>query len=242
MGALRDDNGGGLPSDGNGVPDLPPEWGTVVIPDDLTELDDEARPVQREFRRLARRNRWRRRFGRAPLQTTVADDSPALGLPLLIMAIAIIATLTSLFAIAWPAQSQHATPQASNPPAATATALPDIVLTGADGVTFRLRESLPAVILLVDACRCDDLVLQTAKAVAPTVTVLVVGHTRPTLPAGLPADRKVRAAADSAGALYAAFPTRKTTAILATATGGILATVFPVVSVDGFAQYLPDLR
>jgi hypothetical protein len=240
MGTLRDDNGGGRPPDGGGLPDLPPEWGTVVIPDDPAELDDEARPVQREFRRLARRNRWRRRFGRAPVQISAVDDSPALGLPLLIMAIAIIATLTSLFAIAWPSQS-HRTPQASNPPAATATALPDTVLTGADGATFRLRESLPAVILLVDGCQCDDLISRTAAAVSAGISVLVVGHSLPALPKNLPADRTVRAAADPAGALSTAFPTRGTTAILATSTGGVLAAVSPVVSVDGFAQYLPRL-
>ncbi len=75
MGTLRGDNGGGRPPDGGGLPDLPPEWGTVVIPDDLTELDDEAAVIRRDFRRQARRNRWRRRFGR-PRPTTCATTTP----------------------------------------------------------------------------------------------------------------------------------------------------------------------
>ena len=33
MGTLGDDNGGPSPGSG-GLPDLPPEWGVVIIPDD----------------------------------------------------------------------------------------------------------------------------------------------------------------------------------------------------------------
>src|SRR5437763_13176165 len=110
MGTLRGDNGGERPPDGGGVPDLPPEWGTIVIPDDASALDQEAALVRKEMRRLSRRNRWRRRFGLPALvHGSVDDDTPALGLPLLIMSIAIIATLTSLFAIAWPSRAGQST-------------------------------------------------------------------------------------------------------------------------------------
>src|SRR5436309_3018240 len=99
MGTLGDDNGGPSPS-GGGLPDLPPEWGTVIIPDDPSELAPEIEEVRRELRRLARRNRWRRSLHLPPLTGRPAGDAGSLGLPLLIMAIAIIATLTSLFALA----------------------------------------------------------------------------------------------------------------------------------------------
>ena len=60
MGALRDDNGGGeRPQEGGGLPDLPPEWGTIIIPDDPRALDDEGAPIRRQFRRTAMRRRWR---------------------------------------------------------------------------------------------------------------------------------------------------------------------------------------
>jgi len=63
MGALRDDNGGGeRPQEGGGLPDLPPEWGTIIIPDDAGALDAEGATIRRQFRRAAIRRRWRRRF------------------------------------------------------------------------------------------------------------------------------------------------------------------------------------
>src|SRR3954463_12808252 len=49
MGTRRDGNGNGWPPDG--LPDLPPEWGTVIIPDDLSELAEESSRVRRELRR-----------------------------------------------------------------------------------------------------------------------------------------------------------------------------------------------
>jgi len=51
------DNGGDLPHDGgtpDGLPELPEEWGVIVIPDDLSELADEVRAVRAELRLLNR--------------------------------------------------------------------------------------------------------------------------------------------------------------------------------------------
>ncbi len=241
MGTLRGDNGGGKPSDGGGLPDLPPEWGTIVIPDDLTELDDEARPIRRDFRREARRNRWRQRFGRPPIYGR-DDDSPALGLPLLIMSIAIIATLASLLAIAWPAaRASRETPPTASHPSTAASALPDITLTDASGAQFQLRGSLPAVILVVDGCLCADLIVQTATAASPRTTVVVVAHVLPALPAGLPANREVITASDPDNSLRAAYPTTVVTAILASDSGGVVTLVAPVSKVDDFKQYLAQL-
>ena len=67
MGDLRPDNGS-PPDDGGGsqsrgLPDLPPEWGTIVIPDDPAELADEAEALRRELRGSARRTRFRKVLG-----------------------------------------------------------------------------------------------------------------------------------------------------------------------------------
>ncbi len=106
MGTQSGGNGGGWPPDG--LPDLPPEWGTIVIPDDASELAQEAGRVRRELRREARQRRWRRRLHLRPARPKPTDeDEPTLGIPLMVISIAVIATLTSLFAIAWPTRPQR---------------------------------------------------------------------------------------------------------------------------------------
>lgn len=135
MGTRRGGDGGGWPPDG--LPDLPPEWGTIVIPDDASELAQEATKVRRELRRQARQRRWRRRLHLPPPRPRGDDEeATTLGVPLLVISIAVIATLTSLFAIAWPTRQFRpdlrptavaSTPVAGTPsaaPAGTATAAP----------------------------------------------------------------------------------------------------------------------
>jgi hypothetical protein len=102
MGTRSDGNGNGWPPDG--LPDLPPEWGVVIIPDDPSELAEESARVRRELRHYERQQRWRRRLHLPPARppTGTDDDAPSLGIPLLVISIAVIATLVSLFAIAWP--------------------------------------------------------------------------------------------------------------------------------------------
>src|SRR5687767_12177349 len=121
MGSMGNGNGGTPPEGGGrpeGVPDLPPEWGTVVIPDDLSELAEESEAVRRDLRRHARQDTWRRRLGGNASQSS-------LRIPLLIMAVAVLATLTSLFAVTWPGRQQPVTPpvarQSGSAPAPTRT-------------------------------------------------------------------------------------------------------------------------
>ena len=87
MSTLGGSNGDGWPPEGGGqsggLPGLPPEWGTVIIPDDPSELADEAVQVRREMRRQARHSAWRRRLG-LPARTDGEQGQPSLGLPLLI--------------------------------------------------------------------------------------------------------------------------------------------------------------
>jgi hypothetical protein len=92
---------------GNGLPDLPPEWGEVLIPDDAAELEEEATRVRKELRRDLRRakrraftERWRRRLHLPP---RIDDpEEPSLFLPMLVLGVALLITLLSLLMIAWP--------------------------------------------------------------------------------------------------------------------------------------------
>lgn len=168
MGTLGGSNDGGLPG-------LPPEWGTIVIPDDPAELAGDAAKIRRELRRTVRRNRWQRRLG---LPTKGSEDS-SIRLPLLIMAIAVIATLTSLFAVAWP--KPHRPPVAGQ---AAPTPVPDVTLVDASGAPVRLRDTLPAIIVLVEGCDCDSLLGDITRAASANVHVLTVTRSAraPTLP------------------------------------------------------------
>ena len=136
MGTMSGGDGGGWPPDE--LPELPPEWGTIVIPDDASELAQEATKVRRELRRQVRQRRWRRWLHLPPPGPRDNDEeATTLGVPLLVISIAVIATLTSLFAIAWPTRQLRpdlrptavaSTPVAGTPgssaPAGTATAAP----------------------------------------------------------------------------------------------------------------------
>ena len=119
MGTLRGDNGGGeRPQDGGGLPDLPPEWGTIIIPDDAGALDDEGTSIRRQFRRAASAAPGGAGCTCGRSRSPHDDDPPGLAVPLLIMSIAVIATLVSLFAVAWPRRNPIGTPQLG--PASTA--------------------------------------------------------------------------------------------------------------------------
>ncbi|GII25314.1 hypothetical protein [Planosporangium mesophilum] len=106
MGTLSGGNGGGWPPDE--LPDLPPEWGRIVIPDDASELAQEAAKVRRELRAEARARRLKRRLHLPRTDLRPGEsDAPPLGVPLLVILIATIATLTSLFVISWPTPPQR---------------------------------------------------------------------------------------------------------------------------------------
>jgi hypothetical protein len=206
MGTRGGGNGDGWPPDG--LPDLPPEWGAIVIPDDASELAEEAARVRRQLRRDTRRRRWRRRLHLPPANPRPdrADDTPTLGVPLLVISIAVIATLTSLFAIAWPTRriGPELRPSAGTTPPPTAAttspstvspnspalpdsqatiphALGDLTLLDATGATLPLRAQLPAVLLLIDDGRDhSDLISATVIAsteVNPAIRTVAVGTT-----------------------------------------------------------------
>lgn len=198
MGTLGESNGGDRPPNGDGLPGLPPEWGVVVIPDDPAELADEAAAVRRELRYATRQSLWRRR-----LRFRRSSDEPSLGLPLLIMAIAVIATLTSLFAVAWPKPQRQA---ADDRPAR----VPDVTLFDDRGDAVRLDQVLPVVVLLVDGCDCLALLGDVAAAADPKLTILAVAREAPRIlaPSGAtspaPAVTRVRGLADPTESLRTA--------------------------------------
>ncbi|MCW3813081.1 hypothetical protein ONA91_01230 [Micromonospora sp. DR5-3] len=233
---MPDAEGQGPP---DGLPDLPPEWGRVVIPDDASALAHEARQVRRELRRLRRRAGWRRRLGLTPRP----DGRPPLGLPVLVLLVSVLITLTGLAAVTWPRSSRSGgSPTVLPYPTATPVAvgpLPALDLVGAGESPVPLRSLLPAMIVLVDACACAEQVTQAAAAAPPSVTVVTVTEGRRVEPATAPG---VRALADPAGGLraYAHLAARPGTApALLVDREGTLVRIVP--ELGAVEQYRDDL-
>jgi hypothetical protein len=177
MGDLRPDNYDGSPPDDGrgGLPDLPPEWGTVVIPDDASELDAEATEIRRELRWSTRRARLHR-FVRRSMRRRAAP----LGIPVLIMAIAIITTLVSLFAVTWNHPATSPSP-AHRDTGQLTTSLSEVRLTDTAGQPVRLGDLLPAIVLITDSCDCTALAQGLATAVPAGVHVVLVAPTARTI-------------------------------------------------------------
>jgi hypothetical protein len=238
MGDLRSGNGG-TPDD-NGrhshdpLPDFPAEWGPVIIPDDASELDAERHALLRERRRIKRRNRLRAMVGRPPVPGGPGEPQ-SLGVPLLVMAVAVLITLVSLFVVTWirsPANT-FGLPSTNRPDSTSAAELADINLTDTVGAPVRLGTVLPAVILLVDGCSCAPLVDKLAHATPANITIVPVGRT---VPSGTAVAPNVRPLADPTGALASRFPhdvkSGDATAVLLDKSAAVTATVNPVKSAD----------
>ncbi|WP_422772164.1 hypothetical protein ACN28C_03450 [Plantactinospora sp. WMMC1484] len=238
-------DGDGRPENGpfEGLPDLPAEWGRIVIPDDPAELAAEAAEVRRELRLHARHDVWRRLLG---LPSATAGRSP-LRLCLLIMSVALLATLTSLFAITWPGQQR---PQAtgrtspSNPGTTPGGALPALDLVGEDGQLVPLRGLLPAVIMLVDGCACTGELDAAVRSAPPGVAVLAVSSRRavPSARPVAPPARTPRHLTDPTSELRTALHLNDAggavSVVLASRSGRIVRTVPDLTSA---ADYQPDL-
>ncbi len=239
---MRGDNGDGRPPDGGGLPDLPPEWGTVVIPDDASALDRESAWLRRQFRREARRNRWRRRLGRPSVYHRFRPGPPALAAPIMILLVALITTLTSLIVVAWPGHPLRS-PAVASPSVATSP-VADTTLRDAAGHDLRLREHLPAVLLILRGCPCLALLAGTAQVAGVGVTVIVIDRVAPTLPADLPGGSRIRTATDPGGQLtpYASKPPATGAAVLLIqADGTVLAEYTGVSTLDSIRDQLLQL-
>lgn len=172
----------------DGLPGLPPEWGRVVVPDDASALAAEAAQIRRELRR---------RVGPHGSQRL-------LGLPLLILLVAVFTTLAGLVVVTWPRAGRgtdRPAPAPYSPPATLAgRALPALDLVDADQAPVPLRGLLPAMIILLDGCPCPDRVSDALAAAPDGVSVVTVTGGR-TVPAGPTGRRQARALADPAGGL-----------------------------------------
>ncbi|MFD6567288.1 hypothetical protein [Micromonospora profundi] len=203
----------------DGLPDLPPEWGRIVVPDDASALAGEAAQIRRELRRAAGQH----------------AGHPTFALPLLVLLVAVLTTLAGLLAVTWPRATRgtadRPAPSPYVPPATVAgQALPALDLVDAAQAPVPLRGLLPAMIIMVDGCPCPERVAQAAAAAPVGVAVITVAGRSVT--ATPPAGGSVRTLADPAGGLrsFLGQPARPgaLTALLVDRTGVV-------------TQVLPDL-
>ncbi|MEH1055786.1 hypothetical protein V6U89_11315 [Micromonospora sp. CPCC 206171] len=230
------------PSDG--LPDLPPEWGRVVVPDDASALAEEAEQLRRELRRQAAGARRRGRFGLTPR----ADGRPPLALPALILVVALLTTIGGLLAVTWP-RSPRGTerptvlpyPSAASTGTLTGRPLPALDLVDAGQSPVPLRRLLPAMIILVDACACAEQVAAAAAAAPAGVSVVTVTGDRTVGPDPVPGG-PVRALADPAGGVRAALhldPRPGIATALLVDRSGTVQRVIPDLAIAG--DYRADL-
>src|SRR3954468_14951192 len=167
---------GGWPSDGgspDGLPDLPEEWGVIVIPDDLSELSDEVAAVRAELRLAAKPSRWRRFVNRPAMRQVRKIGLTAVRAPVLIISMAVLVTVASLFASAWPGPPRTPAGQrTADDSGDTGDSLRGMELLGVDGQNVALRSQLPAVLLITDGCDCGKLIHDTVLAVRPEMAVV----------------------------------------------------------------------
>lgn len=241
-------NGDIPPPDDSDLPELPPEWRSIVIPDDASALADEAAAVRRELRErqwpetpapIVSRRAFLTRIVRPPSET-------ALRIPLVIMGIAIITTLTSLFLVSWlgqprvPAAQRTATGHTPGP----GRTLPALDLVAADGSSTPLRALLPAVFVITDGCACDRLLQETLRAAPPGVRVVAVSRLRASAPPGTPRPGLL-SLTDQAGALRAVTglpePTGGGAVVLVDDRNEILRTIAAATSADEYRVTLEQL-
>ncbi|PWR05266.1 hypothetical protein DKT68_27845 [Micromonospora acroterricola] len=219
-------------AEGHDLPDLPPEWGRVVVPDDASALAAEAAQIRRELRRAAGRPGGHR----------------ALALPLFVLLVALLTTLGGVLAVTWPRANRgndRPTPAPYAPPATLAgRSLPALDLVDAGQSPVPLRGLLPAMIILVDGCPCQDRVAEAVAAAPGGVAVVTVAGGR-TVAARPPAEPAVRALADPAGGLrsFLGEPARPGTATaLLVDRAGVVTRVLPELGpADAYREDLTAL-
>lgn len=249
MGTHHGGNDGNMPSDGDRpdlpeLPELPPEWGEVAIPDDPSELAREAEQIREELAREQQQAVAPARSGAPAARGT----EPSIGVPLLIMSVAVLITLVSLFAMAWSGTGSIA----PDDPGSGTTAgdgpdqLPPVTLIDASGRPVNLAAQTPIAILLVEECECTGLVSAILSAAPPGVAVATVGHTPPEAPAGqAPSDPVPLRLGDPGGLLRAELglppPADTAAVVLVNQDGRITHTQPAANSVAQFQGHLTDL-
>jgi hypothetical protein len=252
MGSLNDNGGEWSPDGGSSddLPDLPEEWGVIVIPDDLSELSDEVEAIRAELRRAGQRTRWQRFAGRPGVRRLRRIGAACLKAPVLIISMAVLVTVASLFASAWPGPPRSpATQRTASTTNDRGESLPALELENTDGQTVPLRGQLPAVVLVTDGCDCAQFIAAATAAVRPGIAVLTVttaappsAATPPTGAAPQAEGKTVRALRDPTGELRKNLglgkPDGTAAAVLVDKTGEIIRKVVRTKSVE---QFRPDL-
>jgi hypothetical protein len=249
----RGDNGewpsdGGSPDD---VPGLPEEWGVIVIPDDLSELADEVEAIRAELRQTGAHTRWQRFTARPGVRRLRRIAAAGARAPVLIISMAVLVTVASLFASAWPGPPRTpATQRTANSTDDRGDTLPALELIGSDGLPAPLLGQLPAVVLIVDGCGCQLLIAGTTEAVRPGVAVVIVDSGASASPTLTPATgaapqaqgKTVRVLRDPTGGLrssqHLGAPDGTGAALLVDRTGKIVRRVLRTISVEDLR---PDL-
>jgi hypothetical protein len=244
-------NGDAPPPDDSDLPELPPEWRSIVIPDDASALADEAAAVRRELRERQRRSEDppappEQRRARPVDWLARPPSETALRIPLVIMGIAIITTLTSLFLVSWLGQPRPPAGQrtsAGQTPSPGRT-LPALDLVGADGGSTPVRGLLPAVFVIIDECACDELLRETLEVAPPGVRVVAVSKAPASAPPG--PEPNLTRLTDQAGALRAVAdlpgPTGRGAVLLVTGGNEILRTIPSATTVDEYRLPLEALN
>lgn len=241
MGTQRGGNGDNVPPEGDRPPDpdlpepelpeLPPE---LTIPDDLSELGDEVERIRSE---LAREHRLPG-SGRRPAHI----GEPSIGLPLLIMSVAVLITLVSLFVMAWSGTESSTGDEGVPTSAGGVTQLPPITLTDAAGQPVSLAGQLPMVLMLVESCECDALLAETVATAPAEVTVVAVGSSPPSPPPGDPDHPAALLLADPNGLVRGQLglgPPTDAAAVVLVAQDGRIIQTHPAAT--GIAQYQTEL-
>jgi hypothetical protein len=174
---VRRDDDDELPEEGVWPSGGDPAWlESVVVPDDISELDADVRALQRE-RRVAARQRLVRRV--LPVHRLSA--------PIVIVVLVVASALTGLVVLFQPRRpgAGQAAPLAT-PSAQVGEVrglVPDVRLDLADGSSKAVRDYRPAVLALVPSgCACDAAVRETSLTAASHRVVFVLVDPAPPAP------------------------------------------------------------
>jgi hypothetical protein len=254
----RGDNGDWPSDEGSfdDLPDLPEDWGVIVIPDDLSELSDEVAAVQAELRRNGPPTRWQQFAARPGVRRLRRFAAAGVRAPVLIIAMAVLVTVASLFASAWPGATRTpAVQRTADRSEDNADDLPALDLLDRDGRHVSLRGTLPAVVLVTDGCECTKLIADTIAAVRPDIAVVTVvsgattppstGLTPATGAAPQPQGKTVRSLRDPTSELRADLklgrPDGTAAALLVNRSGTIIQRYARTSSVEDLRPYLARL-
>ena len=181
----------------------PDEWppGTIVVPDDIRELDTDVAAYHRELRSAVPRNRWTR-YGVVR--------------PLLVLVLVGLATAGSMMALLAPQAPRYAAAQDLASPSApvgqVGGRLPDEQVL-VSGVPVDLRTLRPALLVVVPPrCSCDGLVRALlAQTAQYSLRLVLATHDLPAAEVAAVRDAALGRATvveDPSGALAAAFGAR----------------------------------